>query len=194
MRGRSTFSYDCGWGGVIQAEGTVIAEALRPGQTSAEEPVVAGVSTGGSSGVMGNTGWNCPACPGTTVTIRVSYFTTGGPGKEHRTNKPPPTEEFRKGQKEMPCVLPPPRSLFVGIHLDWAMCAPPGRNLSQNDWPETARNWPHHHKIRDFEPRDWQSSPPGFPYPAALHLGSPSQECLFLCQHMCLLRQFVSEC
>lgn len=56
VRGRSTFSYDCGWGGVIQAEGTVIAEALRPGQTSAEEPVVAGVSTGGSSGVMGNTG------------------------------------------------------------------------------------------------------------------------------------------
>ena len=26
------------------------------------------------------------------LTICVSYFTTGGPGEEHRTNKPPPTK------------------------------------------------------------------------------------------------------
>ena len=47
----------------------------------------------------------------------MSYFTTGGPGKEHGTNNPPPTEEFGKGQKETPRVQPPPRILLSGIHL-----------------------------------------------------------------------------
>ena len=38
-----------------------------------------------------HTDWNCPSWPDTTVNICISYFTTEGPGKEHRTNKPPPT-------------------------------------------------------------------------------------------------------
>ena len=38
-----------------------------------------------------HTDWNHPPWPGTIVTICVSYFKTGGPGKEHGTNKPPPT-------------------------------------------------------------------------------------------------------
>ena len=46
-------------------------------------------------------------------------------------------EEFRKGQKVMPCVLPPPRILLVGIHLGRASHAPPERTLSHNDWPKT---------------------------------------------------------
>ena len=33
------------------------------------------------------------------------------------------------------------------------MCAPPGRSLSQNDWPKTAqRKKSHHHKTQDLEP------------------------------------------
>ena len=63
-------------------------------------------------------------------------------------------EEFRKGQKEMPCILPPPRILLTGIHLGWAMGAPPGRMLNQSDWPQKSGNKPHHHKTRDWEPRD----------------------------------------
>ena len=39
----------------------------------------------------------------------------------------------------------------------------------------------------------WQSSPPGFPYPAVLHLGAPSQLSLLVCMHMCLVGQFISE-
>ena len=38
-------------------------------------------------------------------------------------------EELRKGQKEMPSVLPPPRILLLDIHLGWAMHVPPGRTL-----------------------------------------------------------------
>ena len=60
-------------------------------------------------------------------------------------------EEFRKHQKAMPRVLPPPRILLAGIHLGWAMPAPPGRSLSANDWPQNAGNSPHHHKTQDFE-------------------------------------------
>ena len=38
-----------------------------------------------------HTEWHCPSWPDTIVTLHVSYFMTGGPGKEHRTNKPLPT-------------------------------------------------------------------------------------------------------
>lgn len=54
VKGRNTFSYDYGWGRVVQAEGTLSAEALRPGQSQAKEPVVAGVGKGESSSVPGN--------------------------------------------------------------------------------------------------------------------------------------------
>ena len=63
---------------------------------------------------------------------------TGGPGKEHGTNKPPPVEEFGKGQKETSHVRPPPR-ILSGIHLGWTRRAPPGSTLSQNDWLKTTR-------------------------------------------------------
>ena len=46
-------------------------------------------------------------------------------------------EEFRKGQKETPHVLPPPRILLSGIHLGWTRCAPPERTLGQKDWLKT---------------------------------------------------------
>ena len=48
-------------------------------------------------------------------------------------------EEFGKGQKETPHVRPLPRIPFPSIHLGWAMRAPPGKTLSQNDWPKTTQ-------------------------------------------------------
>ena len=51
------------------------------------------------------------------VTICMSSFMTGDPDKEYRTNKPPPTEEFRKGLKETPRVRPRPRILSLASIL-----------------------------------------------------------------------------
>ena len=55
----------------------------------------------------------------TTLTICMSYFMAEDPDKELKTNKlpTPQLEDFRKGQKEMPGVRPPPRILLAGIHL-----------------------------------------------------------------------------
>ena len=46
-----------------------------------------------------HTDWSRPPWPGTLVTICMSCFTTGGPGKEHRTNTPPPTGRVRERSK-----------------------------------------------------------------------------------------------
>ena len=59
--------------------------------------------------VPGQGGWFQCASP--------NSFTTGGPGKEQGTNKPPPTRRVQKGQKETPPARPPPRILLSGIHL-----------------------------------------------------------------------------
>ena len=42
---------------------------------------------------------NPPPWPGIIVTICVSCFTTGGPGKEHGMSKPPPTGSVRERSK-----------------------------------------------------------------------------------------------
>ena len=80
-------------------------------------------------------------------------------------------KEFGKGQKETLCVHPPPRILLASIYLGWVMRVPPGRALSQNDWPKTTQKLiPSTENLR---PRaTWQNSAPGFPYPAALCLGA----------------------
>ena len=58
-----------------------------------EEPGAGALTRAGEGArVLGrHTDGNRPPWPGTRVTICVSYFTTGGPSKEHRTNTPPPT-------------------------------------------------------------------------------------------------------
>ena len=66
----------------------------------------------------------------------------------------------------------PPRVFLSGIHLGWTICTPPGRTLSQNDWPETTLKLtpsPQNLILSTM----WKSSSLGFPYPAALCLGSP---------------------
>ena len=63
------------------------------------------------------------------------------------------------------------------------MHVPPGRTPRQNDWPETTPKLTP--SLYNPRPRaKWQSSSPGFPYPAALHLSAPSQWSLLLCQHV----------
>ena len=98
---------------------------------------------------------------------------TGGPGKEHGTNKPPPTEEFGKVQKETPHGQPPPR-ILSGIHLGWTRRAPPGRTL-ESEWlakdnpeanpitikPETAS---HMTELFSWIPLPY-CSPPRCPFP-----------------------------
>ena len=42
---------------------------------------------------------HCPPWPGSPVTIGMSCFTTWGPGKEYRTNKPPPARRVRERSK-----------------------------------------------------------------------------------------------
>ena len=109
-------------------------------------------------------------------TICVSYFIIGGSDKEHETNKTVPTRRIweNSSHMEIPHVLPPPRILLAGIHLGWAMCAPPGRTLSQNDCPEaTWKLIPSPKKTR--LQATWQSSPPGFPYLPALCSSTFSQ-------------------
>ena len=40
------------------------------------------------------------------ITICMNCFTTGGPGKEHGINKPPPTERSKEREDTRPYVLP----------------------------------------------------------------------------------------
>ena len=51
------------------------------------------------SNVRRNTDCNRSPWPGTTVTICLRYFITGGPGEEHRTNKPPPIGRIQARSK-----------------------------------------------------------------------------------------------
>ena len=111
-------------------------------------------------------------------------------------------EGSKGGRRCQPIILScqPPRILFTGIHLGCKMYISPGRTLSQtkyghkhDDWSETTgKLTPLQYNLRLWG--TWQSSSPGFPYSAALCPGSPFQQSLLLCQHVCLLRQFISEC
>ena len=63
-----------------------------------------------------------------------------------------------------------PRIFLSAIHLGWMICTPPGRTLSQNDWPETTLKLtpsPQNPILSAM----WKSSSLGFPHPAAL--GNP---------------------
>ena len=86
-----------------------------------------------------HTDWNHPPWPGTIVIICVSCFTTRG--KEHETNKPPPTGrvwERSKGDPTCPTTSQNP-SLW---HLSWLNKACTPRKDSESEWlakdcPET---------------------------------------------------------
>ena len=96
----------------------------------------------------------------------MSYFMTGGLGKEHGTNKPPPTgrvQERSTGDRRCQSICPP-QIFFAGTRVGWAMCESPGRTLSQNYWPETTWKL----ILSPYNGRLWatkQSSPLGAPLP-----------------------------
>ena len=86
------------------------------------------------------------ACPGQakTVTVCMSYFITGDPGKEHGTNKPPPTgriQESLKGERRRQSTCPTnlPESSSLESILAERLHVTPESSLSQNDWPETTQ-------------------------------------------------------
>ena len=121
-----------------------------------------------------HTDWNRPPWPGTTVTICMSCFTTGGPGKEQGTNKPPPTRRARersKGDTTCPTTSQNP-SLW---HQFWLNKACTTRKDSESEWlakdnpetnpitikPETAR---HVAELFSWVPLP-SCSPLGCPFP-----------------------------
>ena len=106
--------------------------------------------------VKGTADQNCPPWPDRIVTTCMSYLTTGGPGKECRTNKLPASggiQERSKGERRHRSMCPTdlPESSLGSI----LAARTTRRTLSQNDWPETTRDWPHYHKPRDYEPQGW---------------------------------------
>ena len=118
--------------------------------------------------------WNCPPWPGTIVTICMSCFTIGGPGKEHRTNKPPPTRRVReraKGDTTCPTASQNP-SLW---HPYWLNKVCTTRKDSESEWlaednletnPITIKPGTVSHVAEQFSWVPWPScSPPGHPFP-----------------------------
>lgn len=106
------------------------------------------------------------------------FSMTRDPGKAHRTNKPPPPEEFWKGQKEdatCPTDFPESASLeFILLSNAWATQRDP-----ESEW--LARNNPETNPIT-VKPETAlrlqatsQSSSLEFPYPPALYPRAPSQ-------------------
>ena len=82
----------------------------------------------------------------------MSCFTTGGPGKEHGTSKPPPTGSvWERSKGDTTCLITsqnPSR-----WHPSWLSDACATRKDSnQNDWLKTTRKESHQNKTRDCEP------------------------------------------
>lgn len=144
--------------------------------------------------VRGNTGWNHSSWPDTIVTTCMSYF-TGHPGKEHGTNKTPPTGRIWERSKgdPSPYVLPTSQksSLLESILAECCVCHQEGRwfRMKCQRKPE---NKSYHHKTQDWEPCGKAVLLGSLIL--LLHLGAPSQYSLLLYQHMCYLGQFISVC
>ena len=88
-----------------------------------------------------HTDWNRPPWPGTAATIRMSCFMTGDPGKEYRTNKPPPTERVQERSKGDP-VCPSTSQNPSRLHPSWLSDVCTTRKDSELEWlakdnPET---------------------------------------------------------
>ena len=88
-------------------------------------------------------------------------FMTGGPGKEHRTNKPPPTrrvQERSKSDTTYPTILQNP-SLW---HPSWLNKVYTTRKDCESEW--LAKDNPETNPITIKLQATWQSCFPGFPY------------------------------
>ena len=105
--------------------------------------------------LLGEAHWNCPPWSGTILTICMSCFTTGGSGKEHRTNKPPSTGrvwERSKGNTTCPTTSQNP-SVW---HPSWLNKVYTTRKNYESEW--LAKDNPEANPItiepRDCKPRD----------------------------------------
>ena len=124
--------------------------------------------------VRGSTQTETAPWPETIVTICMRCFTTGGPGKEQGTNKPPPTRrvpERSKGDTTCPTTSQNP-SLW---HPSWLNKVCTTRKDSESEWlakdnletnsitikPETAS---HVAELFSWVPLPY-CSPPGCPFP-----------------------------
>ena len=67
----------------------------------------------------------------------MSCFMTGRPGKEHRTNKPPPTRRVQERSKSDTTCPTISQNPSLWHPFGWKKHAPPGRTLIQNDWLKT---------------------------------------------------------
>ena len=121
-----------------------------------------------------HTDWNRPPWPGPLVTIRMSCFMTGDPGKAYRTNKPLPTGRVRersKGDTTCPTTSRNPSRW----HPSWLNKVCTTRKDSESEWlakdnPETnpisikPETMSHMAKLFSWVPLPC-CSPPGCPFP-----------------------------
>ena len=134
-----------------------------------------------------------PPWPGAIVTICMSCFMTGGPGKEQGTNKPPPTRRVGERSKGDTTCLTTSQNPSLW-HPSWLNKTYTTRKDSESEWlakdnpetnPITIKPKTASHVKEQFS---WvplpSCSPPGRPFPIKS----------LLCQHMCLLRQLISQC
>ena len=115
-----------------------------------------------------------PHRPGTVLTICMSCFMTGGPGKEHGTNKPPPTRRVQERSNGDTTSLTTSQNPSLW-HPSWLNKARTTKKDSESEWlakdnlktnpitikPETASHM--------AELSSWvllpYCSPPGCPFP-----------------------------
>ena len=114
--------------------------------------------------LLGEAHWfqgNCPPWPGTIVTICMSWFRTGGSGKEHGTNKPPLTTRIRERSKgDTTCPTTSQNPLW---HPSWLNKACTTRKHSESEW--LGKDHPETHPIT-IKPQDCK------PHGRAVLLGS----------------------
>ena len=94
------------------------------------------------------------------VTLDMNNLKIGGPDKKLTSYHHWKNLGRVQRREEMPVHMSyqPPR-ILVGIHLERTKCAPPGRTLSWNDWPETWKQIPSPENPRLWA--TWQSGSPG---------------------------------
>ena len=80
-----------------------------------------------------HTDWNCPPWPGTIVTICMSCFTTGDPGKDYWSNKPPTTGRIQERSKGDTTCLTTSQNPSLW-HPSWLNKACTTRKDSESEW------------------------------------------------------------
>ena len=100
---------------------------------------------------------------------------TGGPGKEHGTNKPPPTGRGWESSKGDTTCLTTSQNPPLW-HPSWLNQVCTTRKDSESEW--LAKDNPETNPITiNLRLRAvWQSCSPGFPHPTALHAGALSHK------------------